>query len=80
MLAASLTILGGPGAGPPAWYVHEYAPADASAVMTKESGGSAMRWTFCSSDRTRAAPAGQGRSLVPPRLPMTRRRTFTATA
>ena len=34
-----------PSAGPPPWYVYEFAPDDAYAVMTKEPGG-ATRWTF----------------------------------
>ena len=34
-----------PSAGPPPWYVYEFAPEDAYAVMTKEPGG-ATRWTF----------------------------------
>ena len=34
-----------PSAGPPPWYVYEFTPEDAYAVMTKEPGG-ATRWTF----------------------------------
>jgi hypothetical protein len=34
-----------PSAGPPPWYVYEFAPGDAYAVMTMEPGG-ATRWTF----------------------------------
>jgi hypothetical protein len=34
-----------PSAGPPPWYVYEFTPDDAYAVMTKEPGG-ATRWTF----------------------------------
>ncbi|HLI74817.1 MAG TPA: pyridoxamine 5'-phosphate oxidase family protein [Acidimicrobiales bacterium] len=34
-----------PSAGPPPWFVYEFTPEDAYAVMTKEPGG-ATRWTF----------------------------------
>ena len=34
-----------PSAGPPPWYVYEFTPEDAYAVMTKAPGG-ATRWTF----------------------------------
>jgi hypothetical protein len=34
-----------PSAGPPPWYVYEFTPADAYAVMAKAPGG-ATRWTF----------------------------------
>jgi len=34
-----------PSAGPPPWYVYEFTPGDAYAVMTEEPGG-ATRWTF----------------------------------
>jgi hypothetical protein len=34
-----------PSAGPPPWYVYEFTPEDAYAVMTEEPGG-ATRWTF----------------------------------
>jgi hypothetical protein len=34
-----------PSAGPPPWYVYEFAPVDAYAVATKEPGG-ATRWSF----------------------------------
>ena len=34
-----------PSAGPPPWYVYEFTPEDAYAVMTTEPGG-ATRWTF----------------------------------
>jgi hypothetical protein len=34
-----------PSAGPPPWYVYEFTPQDAYAVMTMEPGG-ATRWTF----------------------------------
>ena len=34
-----------PSAGPPPWYVYEFTPEAAYAVMTKEPGG-ATRWTF----------------------------------
>ena len=34
-----------PSAGPPPWYVYEFTPEDAYAVMTQEPGG-ATRWTF----------------------------------
>jgi Pyridoxamine 5'-phosphate oxidase len=34
-----------PSAGPPPWYVYEFTPEDAYAVMSKEPGG-ATRWTF----------------------------------
>ena len=34
-----------PSAGPPPWYVYEFTPEDAYAVMAKEPGG-ATRWTF----------------------------------
>lgn len=34
-----------PSAGPPPWFVYQFTPDDAYAVMTKEPGG-ATRWTF----------------------------------
>jgi Pyridoxamine 5'-phosphate oxidase len=34
-----------PSAGPPPWYVYEFTPDDAYAVMTRAPGG-ATRWTF----------------------------------
>jgi hypothetical protein len=34
-----------PSAGPPPWYVYEFTPEDAYAVMSEEPGG-ATRWTF----------------------------------
>lgn len=34
-----------PSAGPPPWFVYEFTPEDAYAVMTREPGG-ATRWTF----------------------------------
>jgi hypothetical protein len=34
-----------PSAGPPPWFVYEFTPEDAFAVMTKEPGG-ATHWTF----------------------------------
>jgi hypothetical protein len=34
-----------PSAGPPPWYVYEFTPENAYAVMTEEPGG-ATRWTF----------------------------------
>jgi hypothetical protein len=34
-----------PSAGPPPWYVYEFTPEDAYAVMTTEPGG-ATRWSF----------------------------------
>ena len=34
-----------PSAGPPPWFVYEFTPRDAYAVMTEEPGG-ATRWTF----------------------------------
>jgi hypothetical protein len=34
-----------PSAGPPPWYVYEFTPEAAYAVMAKEPGG-ATRWTF----------------------------------
>lgn len=34
-----------PSAGPPPWYVYEFTPEDAYAVMGKQPGG-ATRWTF----------------------------------
>jgi hypothetical protein len=34
-----------PSAGPPPWYLYEFTPEDAYAVMTTEPGG-ATRWTF----------------------------------